>query len=73
VDFAVATAGPVDSDTLKIAWIKNTSKLSEMWISQGLMSEAKKNKDIETVSDRYQMQFDENGNFLQLNPKLNEG
>ena len=64
VDFAADTAGPVDIDTLRVAWIKNTSKLSEMWISQGLINEAKKNKTIEIVSDGYPMHFDGNGNLF---------
>jgi len=63
VDFAIATAGPVDSDTVRIAWIKNTSKLGEMWISQGLMGEAKKNKAISFLGEGYPMQFDGDGNL----------
>ena len=67
VDFAVATAGPVDSDTVRIAWIKNTSKLSEMWISQGLINEAKKNKAIKIVSDGYPMRFEGDGSLFEPN------
>ena len=70
VDFAIATAGPVDSDTIRIAWIKNTSKLSEMWISKGLINEAKKNKAIRILGDGYPMQFDGDGNVLRPNPSL---
>jgi hypothetical protein len=65
VDFAIATAGPVDSDTVKIAWIKNTSKLGEMWISQGLINESKKNKTVRILSHGYPMQFNEKGNFVE--------
>ena len=68
VDFAIATAGPVDPDTVRIAWIKNTSKLGEMWISKGLIKEAKKNKALRILSDSYPMQFDETGNFLRPDP-----
>ena len=64
VDFAIATAGPVDLDTVRIAWIKNTSKLSEMWISQGLMNEAKKKNEINILSDGCPMQFDGAGNLV---------
>jgi hypothetical protein len=64
VDFASATAGPVDMDTVRIAWIKNTSKLGEMWISQGLINEAKKNKAVSVLGDEYPMQFDGAGNLL---------
>ena len=67
LDFAIATAGPVDSDTVRIAWIKNTSKLGEMWISQGLMHEAKKKNDINILSDGYPMQFDGAENLLRPN------
>ena len=67
VAFAIATAGPVDSDTVRIAWIKNTSKLSEIWISQGLVNEAKKNKVIRILGEGHPMQFDGDGNLLRTN------
>lgn len=67
VDFALATAGPVDADTVKIVWIQNTSKLGEMWISQGLINEAKKNNAIRILDDRRSMQFDGAGNLYSLN------
>ena len=40
VDFAIATAGPVDVESVKIVWINHTSRLDEMWISRGLLNEA---------------------------------
>ena len=58
--------GPVDADTVKIIWIKNTSKLGEMWISQGLMNEAKKNKAIRILGDECPMQFDGARNLYSL-------
>jgi hypothetical protein len=68
VAFAIATAGPVDLDTVRIAWIKNTSKLSEMWISQGLVNEAKKNKVIRILGEGHPMKFGGDGNLLRTNP-----
>lgn len=65
VDFALATAGPVDSDTLRMVHIKNTSKMGEMWISKGLINETQKNNAIRILGDGHPMQFDGAGNLLQ--------
>lgn len=73
VDFALATAGPVDADTVKIVWIQNTSKLGEMWISQGLINEAQKNNAIRILDDRCSMQFDGAGNLYSLNKTESPG
>ena len=73
VDFALATAGPIDSDTVKIVWIKNTSKLGEMWISQGLINEAKKNNAIRILGDECPIQFDGDGNLYSLTLRAKTG
>ena len=38
LDFALATAGPVDVGHLRLAWIKNTSTLWEMFVSEALQA-----------------------------------
>jgi hypothetical protein len=65
VDFAMATAGPVDSESVKIVWIKNTSKLSEMWISQGLLNEAREKENLEVLDKKQNLEFDEYGNLIE--------
>jgi hypothetical protein len=65
VDFAMATAGPIDSASVRIVWIKNTSKLSEMWISQGLLNEAREKENLEIIGNEYEMIFDDYGNLIE--------
>jgi hypothetical protein len=43
LDQALATAGPVDSETVRLVWIKNTSKLHKMFISSALLTEIQDN------------------------------
>ena len=63
VDFAIATAGPVIADSLKLVWIKNTSTLGEMHISEGLQNEAQKNKAVKILDEVFDLGFDANGNL----------
>ncbi len=66
VDFAMATSGPVDSESVKIVWIKNTSKLSEMWISQGLLNEAREKENLVILDKTQNLEFDEHGNLIEI-------
>jgi hypothetical protein len=66
VDFAMATSGPVDSENVRIVWIKNTSKLSEMWISQGLLNEAREKENLEILDKTQNLEFDERGNLIEI-------
>jgi len=60
---AISTCGPVDENSIKIVWIKNTSKLDEMYISEGLIQVANKNPDIEFIGNPEDVNFDSDGNF----------
>ena len=64
LDFAVKTSGPVDEQNLKMVWIKNTSTLDEMYISQGLQAAAKEKKGLSLVSDLFEIKFDSHGNMI---------
>jgi hypothetical protein len=64
VDFAIATAGPVDSEIVKIVWIKNTSTLDEMWISKGLLNEATEKENLKIIGNEHEMKFDNYGNLI---------
>lgn len=67
IDFAIATAGPVDADSLKLVWIKNTSTLGEMHISEGLENEARKNEAVKILDEIFDLEFDANGNLKRFN------
>lgn len=60
---AVSTCGPVDEESIKIVWIKNTSKLGEMYISDGLVRTAKENTNIQFVGKSATINFDSDGNL----------
>ncbi len=64
MDFALATAGPVDFDSLKIIWIKNTSSLFEMFVSHGFMNKVKERDDLEIVGVPFEMTFDDKENLV---------
>jgi hypothetical protein len=65
VDFAMATAGPVDVESVKIVWINHTSRLDEMWISRGLLNEATGKEDLKIIGNEHEMKFDDYGNLIE--------
>jgi hypothetical protein len=65
VDFAIATAGPVDCESVKVVWINHTSRLDEMWISKGLLNEAAEKANLSIVGNEHEMRFDDNGNLIE--------
>jgi hypothetical protein len=64
LDFAIATAGPVESHDVRIVRIKNTATLSEMFISEGLIDQAKE-KGLEILGELLPLEFDGQGNLMQ--------
>jgi len=65
VDFAIATAGPVDCESVKIVWINHTSRLDEMWISTGLVDEAAQRENLSIMGNEHEMRFDDSGNLIE--------
>jgi hypothetical protein len=65
VDFAMATAGPVDFESVKIVWINHTSRLDEMWVSKGLLNEATGKENLKIIGDEHEMKFDDDGNLIE--------
>lgn len=65
LDLALATSGPVDLKNLRMVWIRNTSSLSEILISQGLLNEAQKRKDVQIIRDMMEIEFDEHDNLTE--------
>ena len=66
LDFAIATAGPVNPYSVGIVWVKNTSNLNEMFISQGLLTKAREKENLEIVGNELKMEFDEQDNLVEF-------
>ena len=64
LDFAIETSGPVSANNVRLAWIKNTSSLSEMYISEGLLAEIENDKRVEIMREAGEIRFDKGNNFL---------
>jgi hypothetical protein len=65
LEHALATAGPIDSAAVKMAWIKNTAKLDKFLISEGLMAEARNKDTLEIMGNPEALSFDEAGNLTE--------
>jgi len=61
---AVKACFDIDYDDVRIIRIKNTLKLEEIYVSENLLDEAKKNPRINILSEPEEMAFDENGNLF---------
>ncbi|MBS4022582.1 MAG: hypothetical protein KGZ79_16520 [Dethiobacter sp.] len=61
---AIPTMYSRDPKSIKAIWIKNTSSLSEMFISEALVPLAKENKNLEVTGELLPLKFDDHGNLL---------
>lgn len=67
MQFALRTATDTDwKKGAKIVWLKNTLSLSEFWISEALIPDAKARSDVQIISGPKDVVFDENGDFVTL-------
>jgi len=64
IENAFATAGPIGSKKIRMVRIKNTSELSEMYISEGLLDEVNKQPNIEIISKGAKLEFSEEGQII---------
>jgi len=48
-----------DPASLRLAWIRNTLKLDELWASEALLEEARANPDLEILSEPAPVRFDD--------------
>ncbi len=64
IQAAIKTCNIVDRSKVKIVRIKNTLKLEHIYISEGLLEEARKNNNIEIIGDLEYLQFNEFGNIF---------
>lgn len=60
---AVKTCNILDFTKVKMVRIKNTLELSEIEVSEALLSEVEKNEYLTQVTDLYELTFDEEGNL----------
>src|SRR5699024_11970757 len=60
---AVKTCNILDFTKVKMVRIKNTLELSEIEVSEALLSEVKENDALTQASDLYELAFDEEGNL----------
>ncbi|TFH62922.1 lactate racemase domain-containing protein [Peribacillus frigoritolerans] len=58
VKAAIKTCNAFDLNKVRIVRIKNTLEIGEIWISESMMQEALKNKDIEILSDPEDLALD---------------
>ena len=52
-----------DRDHLRIVRIKNTVRLSKIWISEAMLDEAARDPSIRILTAPMEMSFDSQGNF----------
>ena len=64
IDYAFASAGPVTADTVRLCWIRNTTRLDRMFVSERLLEEVANNKDLAVVSELSEMKFNEDGDLM---------
>ena len=64
IQLAIRAACAEDGHMLRIARIRDTLSLSEIYISEGLLEEAKKNESVEILSDLNSFEFDERDNLI---------
>ena len=60
---AIKTCNEIDKINVRLVRIPNSLHLDEIFISEALLEEAKKNPDIEIISGPEQWAFDESGNL----------
>jgi hypothetical protein len=60
------TVGKFDSKELTIGWIRNTMELTQVVLSETLLAEIKKDPNLEIVEGPEEIEFDEEGNLVDL-------
>ena len=64
IDYAFASAGPVNADNVRLCWIRNTMKLDRMFVSEALLPEVEAHKSLEISSGLKEMHFTDGGDLL---------
>ena len=63
LDIATRCVGLIPTNKLKIMRIKNTSRLSEVDVSEGYAEELKGREDLEVIINKHELEFDADGNL----------
>jgi hypothetical protein len=61
---AIKTCNEIDRNKPKVVRIKNTLHMSEIYISEALLKEARENPDIEVLEEPRDFQFNDNGDLF---------
>jgi hypothetical protein len=64
IDQALATSGPVTPESVRLVWIRNTMALGEMFVSEGLLEEARKKAGVEVIGEARELSFDSLGGLV---------
>jgi len=64
IDTALKTIGPVESQNARIVHILDTLRLEEMYVSEVMLPEVEKRKDISPIGSPGPMKFDDKGNLV---------
>ncbi|MBW2611209.1 MAG: DUF2088 domain-containing protein [Deltaproteobacteria bacterium] len=64
LDIAIRCVGLIPREKLTIMRIKNTSRLSEVDVSEGYAAEIRQRGDLEIIREEHGMEFDADGNLL---------
>ena len=64
VKAGIMTCNSKTLEQVKLVRIRNTLKLEQIWISEGLIQSAQQNSTLEIMSDLEEMAFDANGNLF---------
>jgi hypothetical protein len=64
IESGFATAGPFDYKNIRLVRIKNTSDIDEMYISEGLLEDARNMENIEIIGNAEKMNFNKFGQII---------
>ena len=60
------TVGKFSSKDVTIVWIRNTLELSPLLISENLLDEIRRNPILEVIGDAREIEFDSDGNLVEM-------
>jgi hypothetical protein len=61
---AFDNSGVLDSQDLRLVWVKNTLEMESLWATEPMFKEAKDNPNLEMVSGLQDIPFDASGNMV---------
>ena len=66
------TVGKFDFAEVTIAWIRNTMELGLLMMTENLLPEIKQNPTLEVVGEPRELEFDKDGNLLNMSAQVGE-